>query len=116
MESDKIKNQVDVLSYLCRCSHKARSGVIDNADKALIDCLSECALNILRGNVELTEGQKKKLKSYRRKLRALAIEKVSVKHKKDILQRGGFLGALLAPLAASVLTPVVSGLVKKIIK
>ena len=104
------------MSYLCRCSQKARKGVIEAADKALIDCLSECALNILRGNVVLTEEQKKKLKRHKRKLRALSFKRVPVNYKKEMLQSGGFLGALLAPLAASVLAPVASSVVEKIIK
>ena len=116
MESTKVKKQTDILSYLCRCSQKARNGVIQSADKALIDCLSECALNILHGNVPLTEEQKKKLKRHKRKLRALSFKRVPVNYKKEMLQSGGFLGALLGPLAATVLTPVVSSVVEKVLK
>ena len=58
-----MKKQADILSYLCQCSRKVQAGVIEMAHKALIDCLSECALNILLGNVDLSEEQKKKLKS-----------------------------------------------------
>jgi hypothetical protein len=81
------------------------------ADGSLVDCLCECADNILRDNVPLTKLQKEKLKRNKAGLRALTKKSVSLKQKKAILQKGGFLGSLLAPIA-SVVAPLLSTLFK----
>jgi hypothetical protein len=46
-----------------------------------------------------TKLQKEKLKRNKAGLRALTKKSVSLKKKKAILQKGGFLGSLLAPIA-----------------
>jgi hypothetical protein len=71
--------------------------------KQLIRCLSEIAYNVLRGNVPLTPHQKGQLGKHKFPLRQLGQKKVSHKKKVRLVQqKGGFLSALLAPLAALV--------------
>jgi hypothetical protein len=80
--------------------------LIGGADPTLVRTLSECAINILRGNLALTATQKKRLKRYAGSLRTLSKKKGSVKNKKVLLMKGGFLGALLGtvvPLISSML-------------
>ena len=72
----------------------------------LIQCLSECALNILKGNVTLKPAEKARLTMYRQKLRKVADKKVSLKQKHKIVQTVGFAPALLAPLLAPVIAPL----------
>ena len=72
--------------------------IIKGADKDLVDTLCECGLNVLKGNVPLSPGQKKRLKAHKNTLRALSQKKQSLQKKKTLLQRGGFLGALLRPV------------------
>ena len=79
------------------------------SDRSLVDCLCECTDNILRGNVLLTKLQKEKLKRNKAGLRTLTKKSVSLKKKKAILQKGEFLGSLLAPIA-SVVAPLLSTL------
>jgi hypothetical protein len=74
----------------------------------------EWADNILRGNVPLTKLQKEKLKRNKAGLRALTKKSVSLEKKKAILQKGGFLGSLLAPIA-SVVTPLLSTLFQALV-
>ena len=82
-------------------------GVHVHGDPELIRALCECAHNILRGNVQMTPQEKERLRKYQTKLRLLARKNVSVKQKRRHLQQtGGFLPALLAPLAASVVIPL----------
>jgi hypothetical protein len=64
---------------------------------------------MLRGNVPLTKLQKEKLRRIKAGLRALTKRSVSLKKKKAILQKIGFLGSLLAPIA-SVVAPFLSTL------
>ena len=78
---------------------------------AVSSTVCECADTILRGNVPLTKLQKEKLKRNKAELRALTKKSVSLKQKKAILQKGGFLGSLLAPIA-SVVAPLLSTLFK----
>ena len=114
--SDRVRANSDALCYMCRCSNETRRAIIQLADKKLIDCISECCLNILRGNINLTPYQRKKLMGYKHCLRKVASKAVGVKDKKRILQKGGFLGAILAPLAAGVLSPLISNIVGKVSK
>lgn len=83
--------------------HKAN---IANADADFLCCLAECAYNIIKVNVPLSAVYKRNLQKYRTYLRKLSKKKTSVKKKKEILQTGGFLSALLAPLASSVIVPL----------
>jgi hypothetical protein len=64
---------------------------------------------MLRRYFPLTKPQKEKLKRNKAGLRALMKKSVSLKKKKAILQKGGFLGSLLAPIA-SVVAPLLSTL------
>ena len=72
--------------------------IIRKCDNDLICSLSECCHNILKGNVHLTLTQKVKLRRHKHNLRKLSLKKTSIKQRKKILQRGGFLGALITPI------------------
>jgi hypothetical protein len=67
------------------------------ASPDLVNALCECSLNVLKGRVPLTTSQKKQLTRHKRDLRELARKGTSLKKKKQILQKGGFLGLLLKP-------------------
>jgi hypothetical protein len=66
-------------------------------------------LHLLIQGVHDSKLQKEKLKGNKAGLRALAKKSVSLKKKKAILQKRGFLGSLLAPIA-SVAAPLLSTL------
>jgi hypothetical protein len=109
MVSQRLKMHGSDILYLQKTKPCIRKHIITKADGSLVDCLCECADNILRGNVPLTKLQKEKLKRNKAGLRALTKKSVSLKKKKAILQKGGFLGSLLAPIA-SVVAPLLSAL------
>jgi hypothetical protein len=110
MVSQRLKMHGSDILYLQKTKPCIRKHIITKADGSLVDSLCECADNILRGNVPLTKLQKEKLKRNKAGLRALT-KKFSLKQKKAILQKGGFLGSLLAPIA-SVVAPLLSTLFK----
>ena len=87
-----------MLRALARANSSAQRAMISHANKDLILALVECATNIIRGNVELSDSQYNKLKRYHSQLKRLIRKKTSQKERKTILQRGGFLGALVGPL------------------
>ena len=109
MVSPRLKKHVNDLVYLQKARPCIRNHLTNKADRSLLDCLCECADNNLRGNVPLTKLQKEKLKRNKAGLRALMKKSVSLKKKKTILQKGVFLGSLLAPIAP-VVAPLLSTL------
>ena len=102
MVSQRLKKHTSEIVYLKKTKQCIREHLIAKADSSLVDCLCECADKMLRGNVTLTKLQKEKLKRNKAELRALTKKSVSLKKKKAILQKGGFLGSLLAPIASIV--------------
>ena len=109
MVSQRLKKHANELVYLQKARPCIRKHLITKADRSLVDCLCECADNILRGNVPLTKPQKEKLARNKARLRALTKKSVSLKKKKAILQKDGFWGSLLTPIA-SVVAPLLSAL------
>jgi hypothetical protein len=109
MVSQSLQNHGSDILYLQKTKPCIRKHLITKADRSLVDCLCECVDNILRDNVPLTKLQKEKLKRNKAGLRALMKKSFSPKQKKAILQKGGFLGSLLAPIA-SVVAPLLSAL------
>ena len=81
---------------------EAKRKYVKRCNRQFIDCVSECAKKVLKGNVLLTNAQISKLRPRRQDLRALSVKKTSLTKKRKIIQKGGFLSALLAP-ALSVL-------------
>ena len=101
--SKRLNNNASYLRVLAKGTHKQRQGVIQGANKELITCLCECALNVLNGNISLKPADKRRLKKYKQNLRSLADRKLSTQKKKKTLnQKGGFLGALLTPILSAL--------------
>ncbi|MCP4500443.1 MAG: hypothetical protein GY822_10830 [Deltaproteobacteria bacterium] len=96
--SERTRKYLPVLKRINRLGDKVKRQFIRTADKDFVDCVSECAKNIIKGNVPLTPTQLKRLRREKNNVRALALKKTSLNKKKRILQKGGFLGALLPPV------------------
>lgn len=106
--SARLKKHFAKLTLLKEASTKQRKHILKNCNKNLLCCLCECAKNVLKGNVPMTNPQKSKLGRFKRRLRNLASKQTRIKIKKKIVQTGGFIGALLAPvlsLLGSLLSP-----------
>ena len=99
----RLKDNAYALRILGGASPKKRKNILKHADKELITCLGECALNVLKGRVHLIPSQKKKLSPHKTHLRALADKKSThAKRKQLLIQKGGFLGSLLAPILSTL--------------
>jgi hypothetical protein len=98
------------LKALRRASHKNRKSLLRQhiKDAEFVKCLCECSKNILHGHVALTTSQKKALNKRKQALRQLASKKISMSKRRQIIQSGGFLGALLGPII-SVLGGIFGG-------
>jgi hypothetical protein len=73
-----------------------------HCNRAFINCLCECARNIIKGNVPLSTAQLKALRRKRQALKQLVLKKTSLLKKKKIVQSGGFLGAILGPIISAI--------------
>lgn len=100
--SNRFKRNSKKLRQLYKASGKGKKKAINNASSDLVGALSDCACNILKGNVPLTTKQFSQLKKHHKHLKSLA-RKSSEKSKKKILQKGGFLNLLLKPIAKLLL-------------
>jgi hypothetical protein len=96
--SERMRKYVRSLRNLSRLSEADKKKMIALCDRGLVDCFSECAKNVLKGTVPLTPAQLRKLRRQKNNLRLLAIKKTSVRKKKKILQKGGFIGAIIPPI------------------
>lgn len=108
--SARLKRNIPILKRLHKASKQKRLKLIKDATDDTIDCLCDCAYNVLKGNVPLTTKQYASLKPYRKQLRAVATKSTSLKaqnknrnKKRKTFQTGGVLLKLLGSLAKSVL-------------
>ena len=101
----RIKANYHTLQVLKNARPKLRKAVISNCNKDLLNSISECVLNVLNGNIRLSDCAKRKLKKYKSSLRSLADRRLPRSAKtKIIVQRGGF----LLPLLSAVLPTLAS--------
>ncbi len=98
----RIKKTFQKIRLLSIATPRARKQMVREGDRELVNCVSECCLNILNGNVRLTPKQKSDLCKHKAKLRTIANKKISLKKKKEIIQKGGFLPLLLGPISLLV--------------
>lgn len=103
----RMRSNYHALHVLRREQLKLRKAIITNSRKELLNSISECALNVLRGNVQLSACQKRKLQQHKAIIRKVSDKHVPLSAKRRIiLQRGDF----LVPLLSAVL-PVLAALI-----
>ncbi len=109
----RLKKHLDELRVLKKSKPAFRKSILRAADKDLICCLCECSHNVLNGNIKLSPKDKKPLQKHSKHLRELASRNISLKKKRGILvQKGGFLPALLGPILA-IAASVIPSLINK---
>ena len=103
------RKEATVLAALYHFNKEQRKAVLQKADAKLDRRICECALNVLIGNVPLSKTHKCRLRKHAKVLRKLASPDISLQRKKNIIvQSGGVLPALLAPLIATLLAILVN--------
>jgi hypothetical protein len=101
------EQQVSILKVLLKSTPNIRKELLQHADKTLVCTICECVLNILLGNVQLTEKDKKKLVKNKSLLKKVVKKSENWKKKRKIIQKGGnILITLLTPLLSSILSKV----------
>jgi hypothetical protein len=101
----RIKSNYHTLHLLKTVTPKLRKAVISNSKSDLIKSIAECILNVLYGNVSLTECGKRKLRKRKTVLRTLADKRVPLTRKKKIIvQHSRFLLLLLGAVLPALET------------
>jgi len=94
---NRIKSNYHALNVLKSAQPKLRKAVISNCNREHLICMSECILNVLNGNLKVSDCAKQKLKNHKSVIRKVAVKRVTSSAKKRLInQRGGFLLPLLS--------------------
>ena len=108
-KSPLIKKHGSMVMAMMQATPQTRKKLVKDSPSEVINCVSECCQNVLKGNVHLSSVQKKKLYPNRQHLRRLASKSISVKKKKHILNQKGVFLSLLAPALLPLLGKAVIG-------
>lgn len=99
-----VKDCEHLLRVLKESKPSLRRQIIKHhGKKPLINALAEISHNSLRGNLNLTGPQIRKLYPYREKLRQLTDRRISLSKKKRVIQSGGFISFVLTTLLSALL-------------
>jgi len=98
----RIQQLLPVLKRVGRMSAKEKKEFLKSCNKDFIHGICECVRNLLKGRVPLKAGHLRCLARRRKSLRELALKSTSLARRKQILQKGGFVGALIQPLIAGL--------------
>ena len=112
-----LRDMYPLIKMLAKAKESDRAELIGNAQccpARLCRALTEVTANVLRGAVPLSERQFRELSGKVTDMERLVAAK-SIPAKRRILQKGGFLGALLSPVMRFI-GPAVAGLLKPIVK
>ena len=115
--SKRLKKHIELLKLLKKTNKRCqRQHIFNCADKGLVLCVCECINNVLRGNVKLSPANKRELSQHKDILRKIVDRQTNVDKKRNLLiQKGGFLPALLAPVL-SIAGGLISDLIGNLIK
>lgn len=93
-----------MLYILKDCKPKLRKALVQNADNGLITAINEIIFNTLNGNNPIDKKTRIKLKKYKKPMRCLICPKKTISSKRKLLvQKGGFLPALITSLLTGVI-------------
>ena len=96
---NKLKRHYNSLRLLHKGKSRNCRKILKTGGSGLMNCLCEISKNVLKGNVPLTRLQTKKLSPHKHTLRKLLDKKkLSLIKKQRLVQKGGFLNALLGPV------------------
>jgi len=104
--SKRVVANKELLAYLSKCNKVQRKSLVSNATPEEIATLCECVLNVYKKNVPVSNKTYRELKPFKQVLHKCLNKKLSIKKKKQVLQRGG--GAFIPILLSAVLPYLLS--------
>ena len=130
--SELIKKHAKLLHFLCTCKKaKQRNALVGVLPHDALKAIAECNYNVIKGTVPLSNAHLVALKRNKKlllnldedrdiaHLQGTARREALDEKRKNILQQGGVLPALLAPLLGAVISPIIKsgvGAIKSRIK
>ena len=111
-----LRRHADSICILAKAQPRVVKQLIAGADKDLIQTLSECADNVLNGNLMLDPILKRRLARHADDLRSLRRRNTSQRSKKALLMKGGFVGLLagtVTPLLLRAIPSLIGGLLSR---
>lgn len=109
MSEKLLRKHFHVFQNIKRGSPKLRKAIISLSGLDLTKALCEVCINVLNGNLPVEPEVRKKLSPFKSVLRSLCCRKVSLRKKRKLLvQKGGFLPALLGTLLSTVIGAIAS--------
>jgi hypothetical protein len=110
MTSQNIYKHIPLLEQLAHKRHQKQ--LIKNAEFHLMTALCDLVHNVLQGNINITEKDRKKLIKYKNQLRHMCKHSTLEHKKKYLLQKGGFLQYII-PAAIAGISSIISSWVSK---
>ena len=106
-----------MIRCLAEAKEDSKRGAMRCCSRQMCDSMSQVAADLLKGNIPLTDYQFSMLNRRARDIEALSKKKTQVWKRREILQKGGFLSALLGPVGRflmPVVKPVAESLIPEI--
>ena len=102
LKQSRLAKYIGLLKLLQKANLQQRKFILETSDPEFIKLICECCLNAIQGNVPLTPIRERKLAKYAPVLRKIGTKGTQSKailwKRKLLVQHGGFLPALLAPI------------------
>lgn len=112
----RIKYHVNYFKYLASLGRLRRRRALAVSDDEQITALTELLYNVCKNPaIHVGPMQRKRLQRYKKSLQGLFRTRSTTKRRKT-LQRGGLLGAILAPVAAGLITSYGSNLLDRLLQ
>ena len=100
--SERLREIHTELTKLNKLGPSGRKKYFKTCSKDCIVKICECVKNLLNNNLKIQPSHLKKLSRHKHTLRSLALKKTSLAKRKQLLQRGGFIGALLPAIIPAI--------------
>lgn len=113
MAPERLHRNITLLDVLSKTTKAQRDALINTATNDQLQCICDCAINILNENIPLTDTQYKKLKRFQKHIRYIANSDDNIDNKKLIIQKGGFLPILLTPILTAAASLLAEALINK---
>ena len=109
-KTGRLKRNIHLLKALHKSGPAKRKEILQTGGADFMQCVCDCARNVLNGNVPVSAAKLQKLAIHKRVLRKMADPNIPLKQKTKAIknQTGGFFGALLPALLGPVLSAVSS--------
>lgn len=113
MTPKRLNRNITLLDLLAKATKEQRNALISTATNDQLQCICDCATNILNENIPLTSEQYKKLKRFQKHIRYIANSDDNINNKRLVIQKGGFLPILLTPILSAAASLLAEALIKK---